>query len=244
VGGAKVNYGCLDANSVQDIDGDLYWLSYNRAASPQVVMMSGVKAEVVSTKWIDKLLEGADFTTVYSFFFKDGGHKFYVLTIKNANLTLVYDAAEKSWAQWTDASGNYLPFVACTFDSSKRRIWQHESNGKLYYANQTYTNDDGSIVTVDIITPNWDGNTQKTKSLSKLFFLGDRVIGSSLYVRCNDYDYDANKWTNFRFVDMGQKTPFLDRCGSFQRRAYHLRHRGNQAFRIAALEMQLGAGSK
>ena len=240
VQGAKVAYGCLDANSVQSIDDDLIWLSTTRSAVPQVVMLSGLKCEPVSTKAIDRLLLGANFTTVYSFSFKDRGHKFYVLTLKSSNLTLVYDLTEKMWSQWADGNGNYLPIVASTYDANNKIIWQHESNGKLYYASSSYNTDDGSLIGVDIYTPNWDGGSPKIKALNRMFFKCDQAKGSILQVRKSDDDYQT--WSNFRSVDLSVRRPYLDRCGSFYKRSLHLRHRCNTPFRIASVDLEVDLG--
>ena len=149
--------------------------------------------------------------------------------------------AEKIWSQWEDENGNYLPFIACTFDSNNNRLWQHESNGNMYYASKAYLNDNGTVIVSDIYTPNFDGGTSKKKHLNKLFFYGDKVTGGTLKVRFSDDDYQT--WTNFRNVDMGQTRPYLDRCGTFYRRAFHLRHDTNTAFRISAIEHQIELGT-
>ena len=242
VQGAKVNYGCLSADTVQDIDGKLFWVATNRNSSPQVLMMEKVSAEVISDHPMDRLLTNAKTSdTFYSFSFKDAGHQFYVLTDKTLNITMVYDVAEKVWSQWTDASGNYLPFVSSTFDASGNRLWQHESDGHMYYASKSYLTDNGTIITADIYTPNFDGGTSKRKHLNRLFFVGDQVTGSILQVRVSDDDYQT--WTNFRSVDLGVKRPYLDRCGSFYKRAFHLRHAKATAFRLSAMEHQIELGT-
>lgn len=240
VQGAKVNYGCAHEDSVQDINGTLCWLSATREAGMQIVSMESLKAEVVSTAPIERLLQNADLTTVYSWQTKIGGHKFYVLTIKNENLTLAYDLKEKMWSQWTDASGNYLPIVASTYTSSLISILQHESNGKLYYSDMQYDTDDGDIITVDIYTPNFDGGTRRGKMMNILKVIGDQKVGSELLVRTNDNDFDPTSWTNFRRLDMSTRNPMLDGCGTFVHRAHHLRHqRPVRMPRIQAVEMQL-----
>ena len=243
VQGAKVNYGCVHSQSVQDIDGKLFWLGNNRNSNPQVLMMDKLSAEVISTKSIDRLLTNINTSSlIYSFSFKDSGHQFYVLTLKDpGNITLAYDVAEKMWSQWTDVNGNYLPIVACTFDSTGERLWQHESNGNMYIASKDNLNDVGSIITADIYTPNFDGGTSKKKYLNRLFFVGDQVTGSQLQVRVSDDDYQT--WTNFRTVDLGIKRPYLDRCGSFYKRAFHLRHANNTVFRLSAMEHQIELGT-
>jgi hypothetical protein len=149
--------------------------------------------------------------------------------------------AEKMWAQWTDANGNYYPMVASAVDASGNHIMQHESNGKLYTALQSYTNDDGSLITVDIYTPNYDGGVRRKKYLSAMEFIGDQTSGSILQVRKSDDDYLT--WSNFRSVDMSLRRPFLQDCGTFYTRAHHMRHRANTTFRLQAVELQQSVGS-
>lgn len=243
VQGAKINYGCANADSVQSIDDVLIWLSTTRSAAAQIIMMEGLKAQVVSTKAIERLLDHADLSTVYSWIFKDEGHTFYIITIKEENLTLAFDLRERMWSQWTDVDGNYLPIVSSTFDSSRQHLLQHESNGNVYYADRDYTNDNGSVITVDVITPNFDGGTRRRKHLNVIEFLADQTGGSELQVRYNDNDYDASSWTDYRSVDLSVQRPILIKNGTFQRRAYHLRHQSDTKLRLMALELQLDLGT-
>lgn len=243
VQGAKMNYGCASADSVQEIDGALIWLATNRASAIQVVQSDNLKAVPVSTKPIERLLSTADLSTVYSWSCRLEGHQFYVVTIVAENLTLAYDLVERRWSQWTDTDGNYLPIVASTFSSDFGRILQHATNGKLYLFDSNYVNDDGSRITVDIITPNFDGGVRRRKQVNSLEFIGDQVAGSTLQVRHNDSDYDPTKWSNFRNVSLGEKKPVLMNCGTFMRRAMHLRHQSNTRFRIQALEMAVDLGT-
>lgn len=243
VQGAKINYGCVTAESVQEIDGVLLWLATNRSSSVQVIMVEGLKAQIVSTKPIERLLGEATFTSVFSFSVKYEGHRFYGFTLKDQNITLVYDLTDQMWSQWTDTNGNYLPWVSSTYSAGTGRILQHETNGKLYALDAAYTNDDGSVIQVDIYTPNFDGGTRRRKHLNILEFVGDLTVGSLLQVRSNDHDYEAKQWSNFRQVDMGQRRPQLTNNGTFDRRAYHIRHRSNTRMRLQALEVQIDLGT-
>ena len=241
VQGAKLNYGCATIESVQDIDGMLFWICTNRNSSPQIIMMDNLKPTIISTPAIERLIDAADFTQVYSWSLKEWGHWFYVVTLKASNLTLVYDVREKTWSQWADTDGNYLPIVSATFHghTEGHHIVQHESNGKYYHMDSAYVTDDGSLFTTDIYTPNFDGGTRRKKQLNFMWFVGDRYPGSVLQVRHNDNDYATNGWTNFREVNMDTQKPFLDREGTFERRAYNLRHRCNARLRIQAIDLQL-----
>lgn len=243
VQGAKINYGCASADSVQDIDGVLLWIATNRSAAPQILLLENLKPSIVSTQPIERLLGEADLSQVFSFGIKYEGHRFYGITLKQENLTLVYDLTERTWAQWTDASGNYWPIVSTTFSTTYGRVLQHETNGKLYRFDSTYTNDDGELIAVDLYTPNFDGGVRRRKQLNVMEFIADQTPGSSLQVRCNDYDYAADKWTNFRRVDLSARKPVLTNNGTFTRRAYHFRHQCDTRLRIQAIELQIDLGT-
>lgn len=241
VQGAKVNYGCASADSVQDVDGVLAWLGSSRAASLQVFAMDNLKAQVISTKAVDRLLDGADTSLVYSWQFKQRGHRFYGLTLPNNNLTLVYDFSESLWHQWTDSSGNYFPIIAATRKSDTQQLFQHATNGKVYLVDDDYVTDDGALITVDIYPPPFDGGTQRRKTLSMMGFVGDQTAGSMLRIRNSDDDYQT--WSNFREVNLSNKRPLLSACGTFVRRAFHFRHQAATRLRLRAIELQLDIGT-
>lgn len=243
VQGAKINHGCANGDSVQEIDGSLFWVTTNRSAAAQVIMVDQLKPTIISTKALDRILGAADLTSMKSFGLKYGGHRFYGITLPADNLTLVYDAAERLWAQWTDENGNYWPIVSSSYLANTGSILQHATNGKLYLFDLDYATDDGAMIPVDIYTPNFDGATRRRKQLNVLEFLADRTEGSKLEVRYNDSDYRADAWSNFRPVDLSVERPFLENNGSFVRRAYHIRHRCNTSLRMQGLEMQVDLGT-
>lgn len=241
VQGSKISYGCEHADSVQRIDDMLFWLSTSQTAAVQISMLSQLTHTVISTKPIDRLLQASDLTSIFSWQLKIDGHNFYVITVKNANLTLAYDISEGQWFQWTDTDGNYMPIVASTYDTQNRHILQHESNGKLYYASMLNYNDDGMKIFVDIYTPIFDATTARRKQLAMMRFVGDQDRGSLLHVRYSDNDYKS--WSNFRTVKLDAKKPTLINCGTFTRRAYHLRHWSDTPLRLQAIDVQYDVGT-
>lgn len=243
VQGAKVTYGCANGESVQSIDDTLLWLSTTRSAQVQVIMMTGLKAEVVSTPPIERLLDNVVLTTVYSWLLKDEGHTFYVVTSVEANLTLAFDLRERIWSQWTDADGNYLPIIASTFTSDKLHLVQHATNGKVYLMDRGYYNDNGSVITVDLYTPNWDGGVDRNKHMAMLRVNADIERSSILQVRHNDHDYDPARWSRFRSLDLSRERPMLSDLGSFRRRAHNFRHQSNTAMRLKSVDYQLDLGT-
>lgn len=243
VAGAKVNAGCRSARSVQDIDGVLVWISATRSGQVGVMLMDNLKASPISTPAVERLLHDADFTTVYSCKAKLGGHRFYIVTLVASSLTLVYDLSSGLWAQWWGMSLPYFPFLASSFDENQQVVLQHATDGKLYLIDITAYMDGSVPIQFDLYTPNYDGNTRLKKVLNILDILADKQSGSTLYVRCNDFDYDPKRWTNFRRVDLSSARPMLTNCGTFRRRAYHLQHKANTPLRLKGIELSLLLGT-
>lgn len=244
VQGSKSRYGCANADSVQRIDDVLFWLSINQAASLQVARMNQLSVELVSTPAVDRLLSEADITgidVVYSWQLKMNGHSWYILTVKDINLTLAYDITQNRWWQWTDLNGDYFPIVSSTYGVNGEHVLQHETNGRLLRASSLSFTDLNDPITVDIITPSFDAQTRRRKQLNMFEIIGDQVEGSIMQVRNTDDDYQT--WSQWRTLDLSAKRPFMINCGTFVKRAYHLRHSHNTHFRIQAVEVQYDVGT-
>ena len=243
VEGAKVNWGCVSQDSVRDVDGSLFWICSNKSSLRQVIKLESLKAQIVSTPAVERLIQTADFSTTYSWVMKSNGHRFYIFTAKLSNLTLAYDVDENMWWQMTDTNGNYMPIVDSTVNSSAVQVLQHESNGRLYTVSNSVYTDAGDLITVDVYTPNFDGGTRRRKQMNRMGVVADQQVGSVLQVRHNDHDYDPKKWSNFRTLDLSLENPYLSNCGMFKRRAHNYRHRCNTAFRMQAVDLQLDVGT-
>lgn len=237
----RLSYGCATQDSVQTINDVLFWVSNNREASNQVVMVENAHLNIISTAEIDRLLRNADLSAVYSWHIKIDGHSFYVLTMKNNNLTLAYDINQNRWEQWTDTNGNYLPIVASARNAAGKTILQHETNGTLYYGSTDYYDDNGQVIPVTVVTPRWDGGTSRNKNLSMMNFVADMVPGSLMSIQVSDDDYQT--WSQPRIVDLGVSYPNLPNCGTFRRRAWKFMVNTNLPWRLEAAELQFDLGT-
>ena len=237
----RLSYGCASQDSVQNVNDILLWVSTNREASNQVVMVQQAQLRIVSDANIDRLLRDVDMSAVYSWHMKIDGHAFYVVTFKNNNLTLAYDLNENMWEQWTDTNGNYVPIVSSTRDSAGHTILQHESNGTLYYASTDYLDDNGSLIPITIVTPRFDANTSRNKQVSRMNFVADMVPGSLMGVQVSDDDYQT--WSQPRYVDLSLQFPNLPNCGTFRRRAWKFTVGHNLPWRLEDVELQFDMGT-
>lgn len=241
VDGSKLSFGCASAESVQEIDDRLFWISSTKSAAVQVSSLDQLNHQIVSTDPIDRLLQSSNLLDVASFQLKIDGHSFYIITLRDVNLTLAYDINEDEWQQWTDTNGNYFKMMYYTYDSTKRHLFQHETNGRIYYVSPAYKNDDAVLITVDIYAPVFDAQTKRRKTMTRMDFVGDQEPGSTLQVRATDDDYQT--WNDFRLVDLSHPDPMLINEGTFTKRAYHFRHKCDTALRMQAVDVQYDLGT-
>jgi len=241
VQGAKVSVGCRHADSVQSLDGVLVWIATSENGSVSVMALENLTISPISNDYIDRLLETADYTTVYSWITRYNGHVFYGVTLKNSNRTLVCDLTTRQWAEWQDPSGNYFPYVSCTLGTANVPIFLHESSGETHILNSDVYQDNGVTFDVTIITPNFDGGVRVRKTLPIMDLLTDQVTNSTLSVSYTEDDYQT--WSTARSMDLSQARPFLENCGTFRRRAWKLVHSANTPFRATDLEASLLLGT-
>lgn len=108
--------GCASGDSVANLDGEVFWCSKTRQKGRAVHHMSGLQQEKISTPDIERILNADTMENVYSYGVKISGHTFYVLGLRDSNITLVYDSASNSWAQWTSLTAQTAK--SCTIVSS------------------------------------------------------------------------------------------------------------------------------
>lgn len=255
VQGAILNWGCIDANSLQEIDNLLIWIASNRTSSPQVVILEDLHLRVVSTPTVDRYLSGLGTTNsngamFKTFVFKVSGHRFYVIQLIFAilhpalqNISLMYDIDSNIWSRCTDSTGNYWPISASGANIAGQRLLQSATDGSVFTLDEASAlpNDNGVVVPVDIYTPNYDAKVDRQKMLSAVRISSDVTNGSLLQARYSDDDYQ--NWTNFRTFDLSRERPILWDWGTFYRRAFNFRHQCNTDFRIKSIDLQLDLGT-
>jgi len=253
---AKINaVGVEYATSVAEIDDSVMWVGSTDSGGRCVVKMTNLTPTIVSTPSVDRLLQnlGRDNTIdrPFGYGFRLNGHTYYVLT--NESFTLVYDMTADLWYEWT-VNGTGLPFKYSVYNmdytgSGVNRSYPalvHPSDGHLYVLN-FYENQDslyffGNLnIPVDIYTPLWDMGIYLKKYCNKLELHGDQKSAGTVSVRVTDDDYQT--WTSARDVPMSDGVATLVKCGTFRRRAWHIRHDSVAPFRVTNLVAHISLGT-
>jgi hypothetical protein len=105
--------GCANGDSVVHTGSHLLWVIQTSQRGRQVVLLEGFTPQIVSTPEIEIILNADNLSAVYSYAIKFAGTNFYVLTLENTNITLVYDMVSKMW--WNASS---MHLNATTYPSS------------------------------------------------------------------------------------------------------------------------------
>lgn len=118
-----------------------------------------------------------------------------------------------------------------------RDLLLHESNGHIYTPKDLGGSDDAPI-DFDIRTGKFDGDTTQRKTCGRVEVVGNKVDSDAM-LRWSDDDYQS--FSKYRRVDLSAEQSKLNRCGSFRRRAFELRHVADTTIQLSALEIDLGA---
>ena len=98
---ANLEIGCASGASIAQAENTLYFIGKARQKGRSVYTMEGTNPKMISTPFIDRLLDYDDLVGVLAVFIKLGGHGFYVLTLPTSAITLVYDVTTGLWSKWT-----------------------------------------------------------------------------------------------------------------------------------------------
>lgn len=315
--GSLLKVGCASANSIAYNANTLFFMSRVKNQKGRSVMkFEGTTPSVISTPWVDRILEADDLDTVYAFCVGISGHSFYFLTLKSSEMTLCFDNTTGEWhtatklislgavtvssiAVQTDGSilvtmptahgkadGDPVVIAGATpsatngafnirYDASVHSVTQFsytpdtavsgsitgtvtatlyrssnypavyyaagstsdlaidETTGAVYRLDPATYQDSGAPIDVHIRTEREDLGTSKDKSYASLAIVGDNV-SSKLAVRYTNDDYAT--FSKYRLVDLSKRRPQLKQLGSASRRAWEMRHTGNTALRLQAME--------
>jgi len=176
--------GCASGESVATLDETIFWVSQNKQKGRSVHMMVGLEQQKVSTPDVERVLNLDDLGTVYAYGVKISGHSFYVLTLKNSNVTLVYDAISQKWGQWTSlVAGTALDVASLTY-----------ADGKV-----TVVTDDPHLQT--------DGNVITISGADNISYNGDYVIK---VVDSTTFTYETNELLNSPATGTITATPYTE----------------------------------
>lgn len=97
--------GIASADSLVQTNHSLIWMAQDKehkaSAGRSIVRLMGTQTKVISSPFVDTILDGDNLVGVYTTAFKHKGHSFYAITLITSAITLVCDLDTGLWFQWT-----------------------------------------------------------------------------------------------------------------------------------------------
>lgn len=238
--GTVLQIGCAAPYAVYENERFLLFVGQSESGGRAVWMVEGFSPKKVSTEAVERVLDaaGSAITTAKGYGLRTKGHLFYVINL--ATCTLVYDVEEKVWHEWsTNVATAHTAFTYNyqTDIGSGKSALLHNTDGYVYTVEPLIYQDNSTAILVDIYTQKYDGATMNRKFMHNLNVVGD--LGTAYTIRWSDDDYST--WNSF--FTLSSARPFITRCGSFRRRAFHIRHTANEDLRTEAIEFEVDVGT-
>jgi Phage stabilisation protein len=248
----RFEVGCANGNSIAAFENSVVWIGISKTKGLGVYALDGTAPYKVSTVYIDRVLGRSALTEIKAYAFRFNGHPFYVLTLHDINVTIVYDLSEKTWYQWTQwAQGNAdTGAPAGVFGEQYFRpsyyagdedtyFFLDDDNGALYKMSSLYYNDAGAPIYYRAVTDIVDNGTTKRKFYNRVEIIGDKVP-AIMNIRHTGNDYQS--WSAYRGVNLEAPRAQIYQTGQDRRRAWEFLCTDNQPLRIDAAEIDFDIG--
>jgi hypothetical protein len=244
----RIEIGCPNGDSIVSFEQSVIWIGSSRAEGYGVFMLDGVSPKKVSDEYIDRILGNSNLSYVTAYVVKFNGHMFYVLSLHDLNVTIVYDISQQAWVQWTTyAIGNADSGVPGVYAEQYFRPSYYagnagkyyvldDDNGTLYIMSDLYYSDAGAPIYYRSVTSIIDNDTTRRKFYQRVEIVGDKV-GATMNIRRSDDDYQ--NWSPYRTVDLSKTRPQIYQTGQARRRAWEFLCTENVPLRLEAAEIDL-----
>lgn len=247
----KFEVGCANGDSIVSFENTVLCIGISKTTGTGVFGIDGVSPVKLSTVYIDRILNNSNMSEIKAYTLRYNGHPFYVLTLHDLNVTIVYDVSEKMWYQWTmwalGDSDSGIPGVYAeqyfrpSFFSGDGLSYYllDDDNGTLYVMSDLYYNDAGAPIYYRAVTDLIDNGTTKRKFYNRVEIVGDKQP-AVMNIRHTDDDYKS--WSPYRTVNLNASRPQIYQTGQARRRAWEFLCTDNQPLRLDAAEIDFEIG--
>ncbi len=240
---ANVNIGCANGHSVVAFDNTIAWVGQSLTHGRGVYLLEGLSPKKISTENIEKILDVDLMSNVRAFTMKLGGHTCYVLTLKDSNITLVFDLEQQVWYQWSsfDEALEQDNFFSATFFSRFNNLpyLLDDSSGFIYQASLNLYDDAGIPIKCKGYTSIQDSGTTKRKHYRRAEVIGDKTV-ATLELSHSGSDY--SNYTASRSMNLGAPRSQVVALGSDRRRSWKWEVEGNVPIQLDSLEVTFDIG--
>lgn len=243
----KAEVGCANGDSVVQFEQTVAWIGTSLASGTGIFLLDGTAPTRISTPYIDRILGNSNFSKVTAYAFKMNGHMFYVCSLHDLNITIVYDFNEKMWYQWTMWAIDPVTsiygeqYFRPSYFTKVNNLYYllDDDNGTMYTLSDTNYTDAGAPIYYRVITDIVDNGTTKRKFYQRLEIIGDK-IPATMKIRHTGDDYKT--WSSYRSVDLSKPRAQIYLGGADRRRAWEFLCTDPQPLRLDAAEIDFKIG--
>jgi hypothetical protein len=247
----RIEVGCANGNSIVAFEQTVLFVGISKTTGTGVYALDGTAPIKMSTVYIDRILGNSTLADVTAYTFRMNGHPFYVLTLHDLNVTIVYDVSEQMWYQWTmwaiGTAGSGVPGLYAeqyfrpsyyAGDESGYYVLD-DDNGILYTLSDTQFTDAGAPIYYRAVTDIVDNGTTKRKFYNRVEIIGDKTP-ATMNIRSSDDDYKS--WSSYRTVNLNASRPQIYQTGAARRRAWEFLCTENKPLRLDSAEVDFEIG--
>jgi hypothetical protein len=104
----NVDYGCINAASIAELDNLIVWLAVNEQSGPIIMYATGSQTKMISTDGISYVLANlTNAANCTGFLFRQDGHMIYQFTFPDDNISYAYDFNTGLFFNVSDEKLNY-----------------------------------------------------------------------------------------------------------------------------------------
>lgn len=232
--GVFMQYGCMTANTIAQMDGEFYWLARSEQGDRFICRTRQFQTEKVSTFAMDaEIAEYDRVDDAFGYTFEMFGHFFYVITFPSADKTWLFDVSTEQWSEWLSLGqqGELKRHRAnCFALAYGSRVVGDYENGNLYLLDPDTFTDNG--VAVPRIRGFYHGVDDNSWRIRYREFIANMEVGNGanfedvpVYLRWSDTR--GKSWGNAIESSLGMEGDYIkslqfQRLGTARDRVFEL----------------------
>ncbi len=233
--------GCINGFTIVEQSDITFFMAQDKAYGRTIQQIQGLSMGQISTPAVERVLNRTQLSQPFSYGIRLSGHLFFVLTLQDINVTLVYDQTSQQWQQWSSVVNGVEQFFVGRYylATATQNLVQDVTTGNTVALEETTYTDASGPVNVTIVTPSMDWGTMSWKRFKALFLFADSAP-TTVDISYSDDDYAT--FSTPRGVLMSSVRKMLQRCGRSRRRAWKLTHADNTPLKIYGSKLDVSVG--
>ena len=241
---AVTQLGCPAAQTINQTETELILVGSTNNGGRTVWVIKGFQPTEIANEPVREALdqEGVNITLATAFTLQCSGHKWYVLNLKNAQRTFIYDFEEQMWHEWSSGLGtSCFNFDYCADAGAGTPILLGINNATYsYQLSPLNATDNGTPINCTVITSKIDFETIMRKRFFRLSIIGDAPdngLSTPMTISWSDDDY--NTWSSGVTLNLIGSYSTINQLGISRRRAFKFVYQQPYALRLEAFEVDI-----